>query len=177
MKTISLLSLILLLASFGSTESRGFEAFSALKSMGQQADPALNTQLKFHAFLEVDFFPGFGRRPTNGEIQQFEAKTVEWMTDTFAVNPTFVSFAMESVETAYIDQNPDFFFISFTGVVEVGPDQLLMHSMTMKDLGELVDAADYESFIRDYIRHAPPVGLNDFFDTHTVTLRGWAVDE
>ena len=183
MKTISSLlqSTLLLVAFLGRIEARGVEGnFLRVGGTGEEGTDratTLTTELKFHAQLEVDFFPGSGRRPKDGEINSFEMKTRDWFHDVFAVNPTFESFRLESVDTAYVEATPDLFFVTFTGVVEVGPGNVLFDAMTIEEVEELVDAADYEGFITDYIWKASPEGSNEFFQTHTVKLQGWQLDE
>ena len=179
MKTVSLLSFLLLGLLGRLAEGRGGTGEFLRMGDAAEEDTKRNggTALKFHAFLEVDFFEGMGNRPNDGEINQLEKKIKAWMTEVFSMDPTFESFEMRSVDTAYLDVNPDFFFITFTGVVNVGPAiPGLFNQMTMDEVAEMLDAADYDHFISHFIWKAAPEAQNEFYQTHTVTLKGWAMN-
>lgn len=138
--------------------------------------------LHFQSKLEIDFFHNLGRRPSSLELKTLLEKTSDYFHDLFAHEPSFVSFDIDHVEPCYDpDQDPDHFAVEFTASVTSRTTTATRSVTTnntpglnhdqkqvLKTIAGIVNGADYDRMIRDYIWMAPPLHKNAFYQAHHV---------
>ena len=134
--------------------------------------------LHFQSKLEIDFFQNLGRRPSSIEIKTLLEKTSDYFHDLFANEPSFISFDIGTVEPCYDpDKDPDHFEVEFTSSVtsrtiseatNTAPSLGQQEKEAIKTIAGVVNGADYDKMIRDYIWMTPPLHKNAFWQAHHV---------
>ena len=152
--------------------------------------------VKFHSILEIGFFRGHGKEPTPEEVEALMTETKEYFTNLFSSDPRiqrqFKSFRVTDITPMYnsgvstntgaetgreeINENKsDYFRVEFESQVELLTATTSNEgaaTITVDTIKEVVDGADYDIFISDYIWKSPPYKRNEFYETHEVTFTG-----
>ena len=154
-----------------------FQESTLQKDQTREAQGALVT-MNFHSTLEIDFFQGLGRQPTPEEVHTLLEKTTFFFRQLFAQEPSFSSFELSQIEPSYDEtKDSDNFSVSFTSSVTLEQptssseaEAEKAHKKSLKTIAGIVNRADYDLFIRDYIWMTPPLQKNEFYQTHHVVF-------
>ena len=148
-----------------STRTRPMGSLEDLRGgVGQEHN---HKKIYMDALLEIEFFEGMGREPTQGEIKALERKTEDWLKDLFASDTSSASFQIQKVNPTYDAANQDHWSVTFSAFVKGGDE------LTKQEIANIINEADYEAYITDYIWKTSPEMDNEFYQTHEVVCQGW----
>lgn len=130
------------------------------------------TNLSFSAQLDITFFEGQGKAPTDLEIEALIHETELFFSDLFlSVPPTnsvFESFSITNVVPTYNEEeDADHFQVIFDATLVVAAGS----SITMDTVANVVDQANYDEYISDYVWMSEPFRRNEFYQTHSVSFK------
>lgn len=129
-------------------------------------------ELSFDCTLDITFFPGKGREPEQKEIHELKKEVIAWFDTLFGTHDAFKDFDYDNGESEYdIVLNPDHFTKTFSSYVELQKVKEVDDTMEMSDIADLLNNADYEKFITDFIWATGKD--NEFWQTHAVEL--WCI--
>lgn len=121
--------------------------------------------LSFSAELEMTFFEGQGKSPTEDEIKALINETEWFFSDLFSTTTSNAFFITHVVPIYNEVVDADHFQMTFDAVLVVAAGAAVTNMDTVADL---VDAADYDEYISDYVWKSEPFQRNEFYQTHAV---------
>eukprot|EP00797_Seminavis_robusta_P021854 Sro343_g121970.3 (364) ;mRNA; r:24654-25745 len=139
---------------------------------------ARTKSLTFRAQLEIVFFEGEGREPTAAEVDALMGETELFFVHLFtttnsSIRNAFVSFDVDHVDSTYYDDAnnaTDRFQVDFDAILQVEQGSAATTLVTMDTIAMVVDHADYNDYISNYVWLSEPFMRNEFYQTHQVTL-------
>ena len=139
----------------------------------ETATDATTRTLPIRSTLNLGFFDGKGRQPTDEEVASLVQETVKFFTQVFQGNADFAgifdSFTASNVNSIYdAAASPDEFILEFVANVLVDTDA----PVTKEDAANVMAQSNFREYIGDFARQAEPVGFNEFLETHTVFFTG-----
>ena len=126
-------------------------------------------ELSFDCTLDITFFPGKGREPNEQEIHELKKEVIAWFDAIFGTHDAFKDFEYDNGVSEYdIVLEPDHFTKTFSSYVELEKVKEVDDNMKMSDIADLLNNANYETFITDFIWATGED--NEFWQTHHVEL-------